>query len=364
MAGQRSGIFKELISPFLNEKLDELRASFGEDSPEYQAIALQYEKSEYENIEVESRQRRRHYEAEVQIVHNGEELRGVERLYRRTVLMEPTTVCAAHCRWCLRGQYDVQALTSKQILLNLEYFGTLTDVTEILITGGEPLIAVSQLEFILDNIEKLAPQIEVVRIGGRLLTQSPERLKERSLSYLGKKRRYRIEIGIHICTPIEFWPETIDKINKLRDIGITLYNQHPLLKGVNDTEEALIDLYDLMRKHQVESHYMFHCIPMKGMDHHRTSIDKGLQLVSTLTAGGHFSGRSKPLYAAMTDIGKIVLMQGSIIRKDDDKNMVLMRSGYRYEDRVKWNPSWKKPEWCDVDDDGFLTVWYPDGIDD
>ena len=143
MAGQRSGVFKELISPFLKKKLEELRNNFGEHSPEYDSIARQYVKSESELLS-NKHQRRRHYEAEVHTVHKGQELLGVERLYRRTVLLEPTTACAAHCRWCLRGQYDIQALTSLQILNSLEYFASLGEIREILITGGEPLIAIPQ----------------------------------------------------------------------------------------------------------------------------------------------------------------------------------------------------------------------------
>jgi lysine 2,3-aminomutase len=363
MAGAKAGVFKELITPFLRRKMDELRAGYGEDSPEYNAIARQYVKSDLENAVDSTRQRRRHYEAEVRITHKGRELKGVERLYRRTVLLEPTTACAAHCRWCLRGQYDIMALSSQDVLANLEYFASLEDVSEILITGGEPLVAVPQLEFVLDNIEKLVPQIEIVRIGARLLTQAPEKLTDHLLSVLSRKRRYRVEIGVHIAHPVEFWDETIEKIRLLREAGIRLYNQHPLLKGVNDNEQALIGLYDLMRKHDVESHYMFHCIPMQGMDHHRTRVERGLELVSALTAGGHFSGRSKPIYTAMTDIGKISLFQGSIVKRSDDGESILLRSSYRYEDRKSWNPSWEKPEWCEVDDAGYLSVWYPDGTD-
>jgi lysine 2,3-aminomutase len=363
MAGARAGIFKELITPFLQRKLDQLRHQYGEDSPEYNAIARQYVKSTLEDILVNKRQRRRHYEAEVHICHKGQELKGVERLYRRTVLLEPTTACAAHCRWCLRGQYEIKALTSKEVLTNLEYFASLDEVSEILITGGEPLIAVPQLEFILDNVEKLVPQIEIVRIGARLLTQAPEKLTDHALSILAKKRRYRLEIGVHICHPIEFWDETVEKIGLLRDAGIRLYNQHPLLKGVNDNDNALIQLYELMRRHDIESHYLFHCIPMQGMDHHRTRVGRGLELMSTLSAGGHFSGRAKPIYTAMTDIGKVSLFHGSIVKRDDEENMILLRSSYRYDDRKAWNPSWEKPEWCEVDDEGYLSVWYPDGWD-
>src|SRR5262245_30815606 len=156
MAGQRAGIFPELISPFLQGKLKEIQLSFGADAPEYRAIANQYLKSDLEDQIYTSRQRRRHYEAEV-FTHDGVRLPCVERLYRRTVLLSPTTACAAHCRWCLRGQYPIRALTSSQVIDNLTYFASIRELQEILITGGEPLIALPQLEFILDKIELIVP---------------------------------------------------------------------------------------------------------------------------------------------------------------------------------------------------------------
>ena len=82
---------------------------------------------------------------------------GVERLYKRTVLLEPTTVCAAHCRWCLRGQYPVKTLTDDQIELATEYFGSdelVNDVDEVLITGGDPLMSIKKLRTSLEYLKK------------------------------------------------------------------------------------------------------------------------------------------------------------------------------------------------------------------
>ena len=61
--------------------------------------------------QIRDNERRRHYESEVLIYFENRPIVGVERLYRRTILLEPTTVCAAHCRWCLRGQYPVKTMS-------------------------------------------------------------------------------------------------------------------------------------------------------------------------------------------------------------------------------------------------------------
>ena len=45
-------------------------------------------------------------------------------------------------------------------------------------------------------------------------------------------------------------------------------------------------------------------------------------------------------------------------RKSD--NSILLKSGFNIENRLKWNPSWKKPESVEVDKDGMMYVWYLD----
>jgi lysine 2,3-aminomutase len=103
---------------------------------------------------------------------------------------------------------------------------------------------------------------------------------------------------------------------------------------------------------------------MQGMRHHRTSVKKGAELVTRLCASGEFSGRAKPHYALMTDIGKIVLYEGAIIARRPSDNSILLRSGYRLEDRKRWNPSWRVPASVEIDDEGFMCVWYRDGEDE
>ena len=366
MAGSKTGEFIELISPFLRRKMAELRDRHGPDSAALRAVALQYVKSPLEDV-VAPRERRRHYESEISLTHRGQKLAGIERLYRRTVLLEPTTVCAAHCRWCLRGQYPVQTLSEAEIVNAARYFGEAAEcaeVDEILITGGDPLMAPKLLRRSIAALQEFAPNIRTIRIGTRVPFQAPERIDDDVLSILTALRHHRVEIGINVNHPIEFWPESRAALARLRAAGAILYNQHPLLKGVNDDLATLTALYAALRDNEVEAHYLFHAIPMRGMSHHRTSVRKGAELALRLNASGEFSGRAKPLYALMTDIGKIVLYEGAILRRRASDNSILLRSGYRAEDRLRWNPSWRMPESVEIDDEGFMCVWYQDGDDE
>ncbi len=346
--------------------MSELEQRYGMNSAEWRAIALQYVKNPMEAA-ISPQERRRHYESEINVHFRGKPLAGVERLYRRTVLLEPTTVCAAHCRWCLRGQYPVKTLSEEEIVNAARYYGEAeecAEVDEILITGGDPLMSPKLLRIALDALRTHAPNIRTIRIGSRVPFQDPARINDNLLSILSSLSDRRLEIGVNVNHPIEFWPELRAAIARLKSVGATVYNQHPLLKGVNDDLAVLAELYSLMRETGIEAHYLFHAIPMQGMRHHRTSVMKGAELATRLSASGEFSGRAKPHYALMTDIGKIVLYEGTIITRRHSDNSILLRSGYRLEDRKRWNPSWRVPASVEIDKDGFMCVWYRDGEDE
>jgi len=365
MAGAQDSIFREKITPYLQKQLDQAKEKYGEDSPQFLSFKRQYEKSGLEDA-ITDLDRRRHYESEVHIHYNGIPLRGVERLYRRTMLIEPSTVCAAHCRWCLRGQYPLFSLKEEEIINFAKYCGSKEvrdEIKEILITGGDPLMVPKRLEQIITEVKRHAPNVEFFRIGTRVPIQDPERINHELLSVFKSAAPKRVEIATHINHPAELTSEAKEAYRKLYDVVFKIYDQSVLLKGVNDNQETLDELYDEMRYMGIEAHYLFHCIPMRGMAHHRTSISKGLDLISKITSSGDFSGRVKPMFTLMTDLGKITLYHGSVLERNDN-NELLIQSKYRVEDFKYRNPSWEIPEAAFEDEDGYLRVWYPDGVDD
>ena len=366
MAGARDNTFAEIISPFLRQKLAEAETRFGANSRECTALTRQYLTASEEQV-IGANERRRHYESEVHVYYNNKPVVGVERLYRRTILIEPTTVCAAHCRWCLRGQYPIRTMKEDEISLAAKYIGSTDlrdDVDEVLITGGDPLMSQPLLALTLSELQRNAPNIRTVRIGSRVVFQDPRRINDAMMDIFARYPNFRFELGVNVNHPIEFWPETVEAIRRLQDGGMRIYNQHPLLRGVNDNIETLVELYDLLREHQIEAHYLFHAIPLRGMSHHRTSIRKGLNLATRLCSSGYFSGRTKPRFAVLSDIGKIVLYDGVIVKRREADNAVLLQSGYRLSDRQKWVPNWKPPASAEIDEDGLMRTWYVDAEDD
>ncbi len=368
MAGtKQKDFFKELISPFLKYKMEEIKKNKGASSREYIALDKQYNYDSRESFVEENLEKPRHYQSEVQGFWDNKPLVGLERLYKRTILIEPTTVCAAHCRWCVRGQYPVKTMKKEDIINASKFIGSderKNNLKEVLITGGDPLMSIPLLSFTIDQIKKNSPNISIIRIASRVPFHDPERINDNMLEVFSKHKDLRFELGTHINHPVEFWEESVQSIKKLQSVGFRIYNQNPLLRGVNDDFETLAELYSKLRDYDIESHYLFHAVPLRGMSHHRTSVKKGIDLTNALSSCGEFSGRAKARYCILSDIGKIIVYQDTIVDRRKKDNAILLKSGFNFKDRLEWNPSWKKPDSVEIDSNGKMFVWYPDGTDE
>ena len=365
MAGiNKSGEFPEKISPFLKNKMEELSNTFGQQSPEYRAIFCQYVRQELEKVD-EAESNRRHWEADLNVDTHGS-IKGVERLYSQSAVIEPTMVCASHCRYCLRANYQMFTLSEEELIKIAQYCGSETvrdTLSEILVTGGDPFVVPKRLKYLVEAIIHYAPNIKRIRIATRLPMHDPNRVDSDIYEiFKSNADKIRFEVATQINHAVELFPETREVFKKFRDIGVNVYSQNVLIKGVNDNINALIDLYRLMRELDIEAHYLFHSVPMKGMHHLRTSVKRGIDLCLQLTNSGKISGRAKPMFALMTDIGKVTLYEGTIIDKTDD-NYLVLKTSYVYADRMKLNPQWSLPETASIAKDGTLIVKYLDGID-
>jgi len=359
----KTQLYPEKVTPYLLNKLDEIRNLRGKDSNEFKGLARQYTFSDKE-INETTEQNEKHYEARVQLDGTDGQLPGIERLYEKSIVVEPTLVCLAHCRYCLRSNYQKHTLSEKQLIDVAKYCGSDRNnesLNEVLITGGDPLIIPQRLDVLLNALLEFAPNIKTIRIATRITTQDPNRVDENVIGLFMNKPSVKFELATQINHPVEFFPEAEEAFKKISGLGVRIYAQNVLLKGVNDDIDTLARLYNRMRSNNIEAHYLFHCIPMRGIHHFRTSIAKGLHLARSLTCSGRVSGRAKPMFAAMTDVGKVTFYDGVIL--DRSNGRLLLQTNYSLADRRTWNPSWQVPSTAEVDRNGLLRVWYIDGED-
>lgn len=349
--------FIEQISPYLVQLTEKVKMEKGEDSSAYKALYNQYTYSESEQ-EVSKEKNIKHYEASVEAEN---EVRYIERLYKRQIVIDITSICSAHCRYCLRQNYELIHFSEEDVMRVAEYCKKETLLREVLITGGDPLVVPKTLISLIKGLMEHAPNIEIIRIGTRLLVHNPLKISPDLFEFFNEiKDKVKLELGLQVNHSIELQPEVREAVRKFQKAGVTFYSQNVLLKNVNDSLSDLVDLYDELRYLNIEAHYLFHPIPMQGTKRFRMPIDKGLKLIRQLTASGEVSGRIKPMFSLMTDAGKVTLYEGTLGEKDKE-GYYNVRTSYRLEDRVKWNPSYKLPENAFIDEEGYIVVKYLDG---
>ena len=345
---------KNKTSNYLDELLESARVNYGENSSEYKGIYNQYYRMPIlENTELSNR---RHYEAEIV----NSEVSGLERLYKRSVVIDLLSACASECVYCLRGYYDKFALSSNEIKAIADYCSRDADIREVLITGGDPFMSINKLRLLITELAVKAPNVKIVRIGTRLMVHDPYSFDENIYDFFkSMSQRFIFEIGCQINHYYELQEKPREILLNLQKSGCRIYSQNVLIKDVNDDIETLIKLYDELRYLGVLPHYLFHAIPMKGTDNFRTTVDKGIELIKQLTSSGHVSGRAKPQYALMTDAGKVTLYENTIVGRRE--HYLVIKTRYLLEERLRWNPSYVLPPSAELNDDGTISILYLDG---
>ena len=136
------------------------------------------------------------------------------------------------------------------------------------------------------------------------------------------RRHHPLWMSIHFTHPSEFTPEVTKATERLADAGIPLGSQTVLLKGINDDVSVMKSLMHGLLQRRVKPYYLYQCDPVTGSGHFRTTVEKGLEIMSQIR--GFTSGYAVPTYVvdAPGGGGKIPLYPDPILGRDGD-NLVL-----------------------------------------
>lgn len=229
-------------------------------------------------------------------------VRGIVHRYADRLLLLPLYVCSVYCRFCFRRAVVGRSGILKQDELDkaLAYIAGRTEVREVILSGGDPLIlAPRQLAYILDALDKMT-HIEIIRIHSRLPVSDPMRLEDALLDVLSKLSK-ALYVVIHINHSCELEDERAQEAcARLLKSGCVLLGQSVLLRDVNDNEKALEQLWRAMVRHRIKPYYLHHLDRARGTSHFRVSVARGRALMNSLR---HLSGLLRPDYVIETPNG-------------------------------------------------------------
>lgn len=258
-------------------------------------------------------------ESDVTVAH------GVQHKYRSTALLLVTDVCASYCRFCFRKRFTLSTTRSTHIAapgaargesettLNIEpglrYIASRPEITCVLLTGGDPfMLSPKRIGGILRQLEEIR-HVKVVRIGTKVPAFDPARVSRDLVDVLGEyvAAGHCLQVMTQFNHTRELTEEARRAVNALTSIGAGLYNQTPLLRGVNDQTNEIAGLFSTLATWGVRPYYLFHCRPTQGNERFLLTLRAGSELVTAARA--HLDGVAKSFrYVASHASGKIEIV--------------------------------------------------------
>lgn len=208
---------------------------------------------------------------------------GLIHRYPDRCLAMVTNTCATYCRHCNRKRLwggAPQADGRKRLRGMIDYIARTTGIREVIISGGDPLTMNERvLDWFLAELRAL-PHVEVLRIGTRAPVVMPMRITAELCKLLGRHRP--LWLNTQFNHPREITPEAARACEMLLTAGIPVSNQSVLLKGVNDTCETMQALLHGLERISVRPYYLFQCEPVRGADHFRADIGRGMEIMEKI----------------------------------------------------------------------------------
>lgn len=243
-------------------------------------------------------------------------VKGITHRYPDRVLLKPVHVCPVYCRFCFRREVvgpGEGMLRDENLEAALDYIREHPKVWEVIFTGGDPLIiAPTRLRPILEALDAIE-HVKVIRFHTRVPVVDPGRVTEELARTL--RLGTPVWVVVHTNHSQEIGDAARAALARLVDAGVPLVSQTVLLKGVNDTPEALEDLFRTLIVNRVKPYYLHQGDLARGTGHFRTTIAEGQALMRDLR--GRVSGMCQPTYVLDIPGGHGKVPIGPVYLADD-----------------------------------------------
>ncbi len=215
--------------------------------------------------------------------HSANPLKGLVHKYHGRVLLTLTGICVTNCRYCFRRHFPYQNNNPGRAGLKAicEYIAKDETITEVILSGGDPLLASDLvLSELIQQIE-LISHVHTLRIHTRIPIVLPPRIDTGLLAIL-KTTGLKKVVVLHCNHAQELDLEVKQACEALRSIGCHLLNQTVLLKGINDASQVLADLSQALFNIGVMPYYLHVLDKVLGVGHFDVSFERARALYTHL----------------------------------------------------------------------------------
>lgn len=206
--------------------------------------------------------------------------------YKSRALFTPTSICPVHCRYCFRKNElsATEDIFQNDFEVTLAYLNDHPEISEIIFTGGDPLtLSNEKIENYLNSFGQIK-SIQHIRFHTRYPIILPERIDEGFVDLMNRFSSHfsTISMAIHSNHLAEFDEFNSRAIKKLAKTNLQLLGQTVLLRDINDSENALLDLMNKFIELKIRPYYLHHPDRVQGGMHFYLPISKGRKLYQSL----------------------------------------------------------------------------------
>jgi len=274
-----------------------------------------------------------------QLEHNvptieGQKLIGMQHKYRETVLFFPSQgqTCHAYCSFCFRWPQfvgiDEWKFGMKETELLVKYLQMHPEVTDLLFTGGDPMIMSNKIfASYIDTILEAVPNLQTIRIGTKALSYWPYKFitdddADDTLRTFEKIIRSgkNLSIMAHFNHFTELETMAVQKaIRRIRNTGAQIRTQSPVMKHINDDPGVWSNMWRQQVNLNCIPYYMFvardtgaqhyFSIPLvKAWDIFREAYQSVSGICRTVRGPSMSAGPGKIQMLGVSDIGNKKIM--------------------------------------------------------
>jgi len=237
---------------------------------------------------------------------------GLTHRYPTKVLAELLATCPQYCGHCTR--MDLVGNNVPQIVKHrfemkqkdryqaiLEYLRATPSVRDVVVSGGDVAnLPIAHLEDFVGALIEI-PHIRDIRLATKGLMGLPQHfLQDDVLAGLERVATKAIEhevdlaVHTHVNHANSVTPLVARVVKKLHEMGFRdVRNQGVLMRGVNDSQRALLDLsFTLLDKAKVMPYYFYMCDMIPNAEHWRLSVHEAQTLQHSIM--GYLPGFATP----------------------------------------------------------------------